>query len=61
MFLPVEVVEECEEVEGELDPSFSLTLVECIHVHDRGWVVESRPTHHRTVHVPEHSKHCRGV
>ena len=55
-YVPVKVVEEGEEVEGQLDPSLSLTLVEGVRVHDGGGVVEAGPTHHRPVHVPGQGK-----
>ena len=54
--LPVEIVEEREEVEGQFDPSFPLAFVESVRVHDARRVVEAGAAHHRAVHVPEKPK-----
>jgi hypothetical protein len=50
--LPVQVVEEGEEVEGELDPALSLALVQGVRVHNGGGIVQAGPGHHGPVHVP---------
>ena len=51
--LPVEIVEEWEEVECELDPSLPLALVQRVRVHDARRVVQPGAAHHRSIHVPE--------
>ena len=50
---PVQVVEEGEQVEGELHPALPLALVQRVRVHDGGGIVQARTRHHWTVHVPE--------
>ena len=37
----IQVVEEAEQVEGQLDPSLSLAFVECVSIHDGGGVIQS--------------------
>ena len=51
MLLPIEIIEEAEKVERELDPAFSLTLVQSICVHDGGGVIQSRSWHHWSLHI----------
>ena len=53
IFLPVEIIEEWEEVECELDPSLPLALVQRVRVHDARRVVQPGAAHHRPIHVPE--------
>lgn len=50
--LPVEIVEEREEVERQLAPALLLTEGQDIGVHDGRRVVESWTAHHRSAHVP---------
>jgi len=50
--LPVEIVEEGQQVEGQLDPALPLTLVERVRVHDGGGVVQPGAGHHGPVQVP---------
>jgi hypothetical protein len=38
---PVEIVEEGEQVEGQFDPTFHLTLVQSVCVHDARWIIEA--------------------
>jgi len=49
---PVEIVEERQQVEGQLDPALSLAFVESVCIHDRGGIVQAGARHHRPVHVP---------
>ena len=51
MLLPVEIVEEAEQVEGQLDPSLPLALVQGVRVHDRGGVIQTRPRHNGSLQV----------
>lgn len=50
--LPVEIVEEGQQVEGQLAPAFLLTEGQDVGVHDGRGVVESRTAHHGPAHVP---------
>ena len=50
--IPVEIVEKGEEVESQLAPALLLTVGQDVGVHDGGGVVQSRPTHHWTGHIP---------
>ena len=52
--LPIEVIEEREQVEGEFDPSLPLAFVQRVRVHDARRVVEPGAAHHRPIHVPVH-------
>lgn len=49
---PIQVVEERQEIEGQLDPALSLTLGERVCVHNTGGVVQTGPRHHRPRSVP---------
>ena len=49
---PVEIVEERQQVEGQLDPALPLALVEGVCIHDGGGVVKTGSRHHGPVHVP---------
>lgn len=51
-FVPVEIVEERQEVESQFAPAFFLTERQDVGVHDGRWVVESWTAHHRSAHVP---------
>lgn len=51
-FLPVEIVEEGEQVEGQLTPAFFLTEGQDVGVHDGRRVVQSRAAHHGPARVP---------
>lgn len=51
-FVPVEIVEEWQEVESQFAPAFFLTERQDVSVHDGCWVVESWTAHHRSAHVP---------
>ena len=51
-YLPIQVVEETQQVEGQLDPSLPLALVQRVSIHDGGWVVQTSSGHNRSVHVP---------
>lgn len=50
--VPVEIVEEGEEVESQFAPAFFLTVRQDVSVHDGCWVVESWAAHHWSAHVP---------
>ena len=50
--IPVEIVEKGEEIESQLAPALLLTVGQDVGVHDGGGVVQSRPTHHRSGHIP---------
>lgn len=50
--VPVKVVEEGQQVEGQLAPALLLTVGQDVCVHDGGGVVESRAAHHGSAHVP---------
>lgn len=50
--LPVEIVEEGEQVEGQLTPAFFLTEGQDVGVHDGRGVVQSRAAHHGPARVP---------
>lgn len=50
--LPVEIVEEGQEVEGQFAPAFLLTEGQDVGVHDGRGVVESGTAHHGSAHVP---------
>ena len=54
--LPIEVIEEREQVEGELDPALPLAFVQRVRVHDARRVVEPGAAHHGPIHVPEGEK-----
>lgn len=49
---PVEIVEEGQEVERQLEPTFSLALIECVCVHNGGRIVEPGAAHHGPIQVP---------
>ena len=49
--LPIEIVEEWDEVECQFDPSLSDAFIEHVGVHDWGGVVQARARHHRTLQV----------
>ena len=50
--LPIEVIEEREQVEGEFDPALPLAFVQRVRVHDARGVVEAGAAHHGSIHVP---------
>ena len=50
--IPVEIVEKGEEIESQLAPALLLTVGQDVGVHDGGGVVQSRPTHHWSGHIP---------
>lgn len=47
----IQVVEERQQVDGQLNPSLALTLGQYVCVHDAGRIVKSRAGHDRTVFV----------
>lgn len=49
---PIEIVEEGEEVEGQLTPALLLTVGQNVGVHDGCWVIQPRATHHRSACIP---------
>ena len=51
--LPVQVVKEWDDVEGQFDPSFLLATVEFVRIHYRGWIVQTWTGHHRSIEIPE--------
>ncbi len=51
-FVPVEIVEEWQEVESQFAPAFFLTERQDVSIHDGCWVVESWTAHHRSAHIP---------
>lgn len=51
-FVPVEIVEEGQEVERQLAPALFLTEGQNVGIHDGCRVVESRTAHHRSAHIP---------
>lgn len=50
--VPVEIVEEGQEVESQFAPAFFLTERQDVGVHDGRRVVESWTAHHRSAHIP---------
>ena len=57
--VPVQVVEEWQEIEGEFDPAFLLCPTELVCIHNRRRIIQSGAAHHRSVHVPEqHPNKC---
>lgn len=50
--VPVEIVEEWQEVESQFAPAFFLTERQDVCIHDGCWVVESWTAHHRSAHIP---------
>lgn len=52
MSVPVEIVEEGQQVESQFAPAFFLTEGQDVSVHDGGRVVEPRTAHHRSAHIP---------
>lgn len=51
VYLRIEVIEEGDEIEPELHPSFSVGLLQFFVVENRGGVVDSGLAHHGTVEV----------
>ena len=51
IYLPVEIVEEWQEIKCQFDPAFSLTFVEGIGVHDTSGVIQSWTAHDRAMQV----------
>ena len=39
--LPIQIVEEAQEIIGQFDPAFSLTLIQSISIHNRGGVIQT--------------------
>lgn len=52
VFVPVEIVEEWQEVESQFAPAFFLTICKDVGIHDGCWVIESWTAHHRPAHIP---------
>lgn len=50
--LPVEVIEERQQVDGQLHPSFLLAVCEHVRVHDARGIIEARSGHNWAMHVP---------
>ena len=50
--LPVDIIEEGEQVEGKFGPALPLTLVQHAAVHDRCRIIQTRAGHHRPIQVP---------
>lgn len=51
-FVPVEIVEERQQVECQFAPALFLTEGQNVSIHDGCWVVESWTAHHRSAHIP---------
>ena len=49
--LPVEIVEERQQIKRKLYPTFSLTFIKNIRIHNRGRIVKPWATHYWTLHV----------
>lgn len=49
--LPVYVVEEADQVDGQLDPTLAHIPGQCVRFQDRGGIIQSRSRHHRAVFV----------
>ena len=54
--LPVDIIEEGEQVEGKFGPALPLTLVQHAAVHDRCRIIQAWAGHHRPIQVPEETR-----
>ena len=52
--IPVDVVEEGEDVEDQLNPAFHLAPVDYVHVEDGGGVIQPCLTHDRPMEISAH-------